>query len=156
MRAMRCCIWAAASCSARRRTRAATSLTWSSPSRAAAWFLQLRDQFDWAADTPMVADDAGVAAGGENAGLMPAAAFDATVIEIRDLDRIATLPDPPAPDRFIRQAENIPAVVIKVSRYRSDDAILLTPAGITSVPLQGLTRSARRTLAVILLSSSCE
>lgn len=61
--------------------------------------------------------------------------------DIRSRDGFDTFLLPPEPDQLLCHAQHGPVVVVHVSRYRSD-AILLTPEGITAVPLPGLAQDA--------------
>lgn len=122
MRAMRCWIWAAASCSARRWTHAAISPIWSSPSR--------RGLVPPAAQSirPGRQHTNGGQRRGRGSWWRERRVDDRRCVR-RDGDRNPGsgphhyLSNPPAPDRFIRQAEHIPAVLINVGLYRNDDAI---------------------------------
>ena len=111
----------------------------------AARFIELRDQLDQTGDTSVLADDADMAAAwGEHQvedRHRLTAAFEATVVDIRGLDGFETFLLPPEPDQLVRHAQHGPVVVVNVSQYRSD-AILLTPEGITSVPLPDLAQDA--------------
>jgi tetratricopeptide (TPR) repeat protein len=72
-----------------------------------------------------------------------AASFAATVAEIRALADFSGFMLPPGLDDLMAQAQEGPIAVLNVSSYRSD-ALLLTPSGIRSVPLPGLTPEAVR------------
>ncbi len=63
-----------------------------------------------------------------------AAEFAALLDQIRRQDGFDSFLLPPQPDQLVRQAKQGPIVVFNVSSYRSD-ALLITPAGITSVEL---------------------
>lgn len=111
----------------------------------AARFIKLRDQVGQAGDLPVPIGDADAAASQEQRRLADrqqlAIAFEATVTEIRGLDGFRTFLLPPEPDQLICHAQQGPVVVINISQYRSD-AVVLRPAGITSIPLPDLVQSA--------------
>ncbi|MGI9003118.1 MAG: CHAT domain-containing protein [Pseudonocardia sp.] len=105
-------------------------------------FVELRDQLDHSGDIPALIGGPDMAAGPQRRGAdrhQLAAAFEATVTAIRELDGFATFLLPPEPDQLIHHASRGPVVVVNVSQYRSD-ALLLTLDGITSVPLPDLTQ----------------
>ena len=63
--------------------------------------------------------------------------FAVTLDQIRAHDGFASFGLPPTTDELLAQADQGPVVVFNISRYRSD-ALLLTQAGITAIPLPGL------------------
>jgi CHAT domain-containing protein len=122
-----------------------TDLSQSHPDLAAR-FAGLRDLLDPAGSanlTPVAraADDDNPAAAHRRAAQdthRAAAEFAALLTQIRDLDGFGTFLLPPEPGQLTRHASAGPVVAINVSRYRSD-AIAVTSAGITSIPLPSLT-----------------
>jgi hypothetical protein len=105
-------------------------------------FIELRDQLDQPGDISALGGEASKAAtwtesrGKDRHQL--AAAFEATVADIRSQDGFETFLLPPEPDQLLRHAQHGPVVVVNVSPY-SSDAILLTSEEIISVPLPDLT-----------------
>ncbi|WP_165963891.1 CHAT domain-containing protein [Actinomadura sp. KC216] len=110
----------------------------------AARFTELRDRLD-ADDTmavPLMTGDAGSPQDwGVDRRRRIAAAFTATVTEIRALEGFESFLRPPEPSELVRHAAHGPIVVINVSRYRSD-ALLLTVDGIRSLKLPGIDAAA--------------
>ncbi|MFB7477089.1 CHAT domain-containing protein [Kitasatospora sp. NPDC056184] len=69
---------------------------------------------------------------------LAAEAFAALLGEIRGLDAFTAFGVPPTDEELIAEAAHGPVVVFNISEYRSD-ALLITPDGIRSLELPGLT-----------------
>ena len=81
-------------------------------------FIKLRDHLDQADDTPTLSGEVGATTGQEEHLIdnrhRLAAAFEATVAEIRSRDGFETFLRPPEPDQLVRHAQHGPVVVVNV------------------------------------------
>ena len=107
-------------------------------------FAELRDALDQAQAGPA----AGVAGAGPAAGHQNQRDLQRLAADFRDvLGRIRAIPGfaeflrPPSADQLVAQAGPDAIAVLNVSQYRGD-AIVISPQGITGIPLPGLQRQA--------------
>ncbi|WP_194819768.1 CHAT domain-containing protein [Nocardia sp. XZ_19_385] len=106
-------------------------------------FIRLRDQLDRTPDAVAATtldDNADMSSAVEPNGRdrhRLAREFDDLLARIRAADGFASFGLPPSREQLLTQAAHGPVVVFNISQYRSD-ALLLTTAGITALPLPDL------------------